>query len=68
MSPSFFVNFVLHMEAYTIALPISAYICDVRIARRPEQICTDDANMMLKGLNVEQRILTRNDGDSNLMR
>ena len=35
---------------------------------RPAQIIADDARMMVKGLRVWHRILTRNDGDINLIR
>ena len=41
---------------------------DFRIRQRPAQIIADDASVMVKGLHVKQRNLTRNDGDINLIR
>ena len=68
MSLSFLVKILCYTcRPFTITLTFSAFICAGRCLSLT-QINAKVARMMVIDLHVQQRILTRNDGDISLIR
>jgi hypothetical protein len=78
MSPSIFVKILCYTRRpFKINLASSTFLSVlvvsdpevvVRIRQRPAQINSEDARVVVKGLYMQQRILTRNDRDISLRR